>query len=381
MIRLRGEKHRALAGHPWVYANEIDGLYSAEDAESDTTDLYDNRGRFVASGVYNPQSQIIWRRYSFFREALDTSFVRNAMERAFMRRADCAVCRLIWSESDSLPGLVVDKYNDVLVMQTQTRALDARTPIIADLLNELLCPRALIVRNESRVRLLEGLTCHTYIYSGELGVDEGVCLDDIFFHIDYQGGQKTGLYLDQRENYRRVARYAQGRRVLDAFCNQGGFALFAARAGADMVRAIDSSGDVLGLLRKNAEANGLRQIETVEANVFDYFHQNRDERWDLVILDPPPFAPVKKRLDSAYRGYKEINLRAAQSLERGGILASFSCSHHIGLADFTDIVREAFADAGKSAHILEYLHQPPDHPILLDMPESEYLCGLIVETA
>jgi 23S rRNA (cytosine1962-C5)-methyltransferase len=379
-IQLRGERHRVLAGHPWVYANEIAG-FSAEDAETDTAALYDARGRFVASGVYNPQSQIVWRRYSFFEEELDAVFIQRALERAIARRGAESVCRLVWSESDALPGLVVDRYEDVLVMQTQTRALDARAPIIAEILCDLLHPRALIIRNESKVRLLEGLTCNTFVHSGELRSEESLRLNGIVFHIDYQNGQKTGLYLDQRENYQRVARYAQGKRVLDAFCNQGGFALFSARAGADMVRAIDSSESALHFLRKNAAANGFQRIETTEANVFDYFHQNRDERWDLVILDPPPFAPVKKRLDSAYRGYKELNLRAAQSLNRGGILASFSCSHHIGLADFTDIVRDAFADAGKSAHILEYLHQPPDHPILLDMPESEYLCGIIVEVA
>ncbi|MDR2734081.1 MAG: class I SAM-dependent rRNA methyltransferase [Spirochaetota bacterium] len=378
MIQLRGERHRVLAGHPWVYANEIAEPCSAEDA-GDTAALYDARGRFVASGIYNPRSQIVWRRYSFSSEDLDAVFIRRALLRALNRRAQNPVCRLVWSESDSLPGLTVDRYDDVLVLQAQTRALDARIPIIADILCDLLHPRALIVRNEAKVRALEGLSCHTYIHSGELRPEESVRIDGILFHIDFQNGQKTGLYLDQREHYGRAARYAAGRRVLDAFCNQGGFALFAARAGAGMVRAIDSSESALSLLRRNAEANGCARIETVVANVFDYFHQNRDERWDLVILDPPPFAPVKKRLDSAYRGYKELNLRAAQSLNRGGILMSFSCSHHIGLADFTEIVREAFSDAGKSAHILEYLHQPPDHPILLDMPESEYLCGLIVE--
>jgi len=395
-LRLRGERPRPAgdaaaalnpphrvralrAGHPWAYAGELEDL---PGGEADTAALYDERGRFVASGVYNPSSKIAWRRYSFSDQELDAAFLRLALERAIEYRARFGmgdVCRLVWAESDALPGLVVDRYGDILVIQALTRALDARLPLAADILRGLLNPRAIVVRNDAKVRALEGLPCHAFLQSGELWPDESVQIDGMRFCMDYLGGQKTGLYLDQREQYPRVARYAGGRRVLDAFSNQGGFALFAARAGAREVTAVDSSASALCALRKNAEANGIRQIEAREQNVFDFFHANKDERWDLIILDPPPFAPTKRQLQSAFRGYKELNLRAALSLERGGILASYSCSHHVGIAEFTEIVRSAFADAGRSAHVLEYVRQPPDHPILLEMPESEYFCGLVVQ--
>jgi 23S rRNA (cytosine1962-C5)-methyltransferase len=378
-----GEAPRVLAGHPWVFAGELAELpQGVPQSGGDTASLYDARGHFLGSGVYNPLSKIAWRRYSFSDEDLSCDFMRRALERAIHWREKFGMgdtCRLVWAESDALPGLIVDRYGDILVVQTQTRALDARLPVVTDVLQELLQPRAVIVRNESKVRALEGLSCEAFLQSGVLSPDECAAIDDVKFHIDFLDGQKTGLYLDQRGQYVRVARHAKGRRVLDAFCNQGGFALFAARGGAKAVTAVDSSEPALRLLRRNAKTNGLGQIEAVQANVFDFFHEHKDARWDLIILDPPPFAPAKKQVESALRGYKELNLRAAACLNRGGILATYSCSHHVGLSDFTEVVRSAFADAGRSAHILEYVHQPPDHPILLDMPESEYLSGLIVE--
>jgi 23S rRNA (cytosine1962-C5)-methyltransferase len=197
------------------------------------------------------------------------------------------------------------------------------------------------------------------------------------YWLDLQGGQKTGFYLDQVRQHPLVARFAEGARVLDAFCNQGSFALHAARAGAARVLGIDSSEEAVALARKNAEANGVAAEFTV-ANVFDHFSAAREETWDLIVLDPPPFARSKSALENALRGYKEINLRAMQRLAPGGVLATYSCSHHVTAEVFADMLASAAADAKRHVQVLEFCHQPPDHPVLVTMPESEYLRGMIL---
>ncbi len=392
---------RVLRGHPWVFANEVVELLPAEH-DGGVVECRDARGRFLGTGIYNSKSQIVWRRMSRDRVELDDAFLRAALARAIARRnvgrdlpippntewrgsATPPYRRLVWSESDDLPGVVVDQYGDTLVLQTQTLAMDRRREAIGALLVELVQPAEIILRNDAPIRRLEGLPLEVATRSGAPWTPRWMRIDGLEYWLDLQGGQKTGFYLDQRRQHTVVAGHvpglAPGRpagvRVLDAFCNQGPFALHCAKAGAVAVRGLDSAGEAVAQARRNAERNGLR-AEFQVANVFDYFTERRDETWDLIVLDPPPFARSKDTLAGAMRGYKEINLRAMQRLTPGGILATYSCSHHVQEADFRAMLAGAAADVKRRVQVLEFCHQPPDHPVLVTMPESEYLRGCIL---
>ena len=289
--------------------------------------------------------------------------------------------RLVWSESDDLPGVVVDQFGNALVVQVQTLAMAKCEALLGDLLMELLRPVEIIFRNDAPIRRLEGLPLEVRTHSGRPWEPRWVAIDGLDYWLDLQGGQKTGFYLDQRAQHTVVAKYCAGKRVLDAFCNQGPFALQAARAGAAQVLGLDSAEDAIAAARRNAERNGLR-AEFAVANVFDWFNEPAREGevpWDVIILDPPPFAKSKSALAGALRGYKEINLRALQRLAPGGVLATYTCSHHMHDAELRDVLAGAAADAKRKARVLEFCHQPPDHPVLLTMPESEYLRGYILQ--
>jgi 23S rRNA (cytosine1962-C5)-methyltransferase len=287
--------------------------------------------------------------------------------------------RLVWSESDELPGLVVDQFGDTLVAQIQTLAMEKRSTLISDLLAELTDAAEIIFRNDANIRKLEGLPIGVHTRSGRTWEPRWANIDGFDYWLDLQGGQKTGFYLDQRLQHAAVARYAAGRRVLDAFCNQGSFALHSARAGATRVLGLDSAFDAVSQGKKNAERNGV-SVDFQGANVFDWFTAQRDAApaWDLIILDPPPFAKSKSALEGALRGYKELNLRAMKSLAPDGVLATYTCSHHMQDAQLREVVGEAAADAKRRVHVLEFCHQPADHPVLVTMPESEYLRGYIL---
>ena len=375
-------KARALAGHPWVFANEVEALLPAE-RDGEVVECRDRLGRTLGSGIYNSKSQIVWRRFSRERVALDETWLRGALGRAVARRGGPTVGafrRLVWSESDDLPGLVVDQFGDTLVMQVQTLAMDRRTPLVLDLLAALLAPAEIIVRNDGNLRRLEGLPLETHTRSGQPWEPRWVRIDGLEYWLDLQHGQKTGFYLDQREQHAAVAKYCAGKRVLDAFCNQGPFALHAARAGASEVLGLDSAEDAIAAARRNAQRNGVKAAFEV-ANVFDRFNDTAsagDALWDVIVLDPPPFAKSKSALAGAFRGYKEINLRALQRLAPGGVLATYSCSHHMGDAELRGVLAEAAADAKRRVQVLEFCHQPADHPVLVTMPESEYLRGYIL---
>ncbi len=375
-LRLKpSNRPRVLRGHPWVFANEIERLLPAE-LDGEAVLCKDARGRLLGSGIYNSRSQIAWRRFARGIVALDEELLRSALASAISRRRDEAARRLVWSDSDGLPGLIVDQYGDLLAVQAVTLAMDKRLGLIGDLLHELLQPRDIVFRNDVSVRQREGLEEIIFTRSGNDLAPAWLDVGGVEFGIDLTRGQKTGLYLDQREEHRRVAAYAPGRRVLDAFCNQGGFALHAARAGAASVQGVDNSAEAIEQAERNAERNGLQADFTV-ANVFDFLRQT-DETWDLIVLDPPPFGKSRGELSGAARGYKEVNLRAMKQLSPGGILATYSCSHHFGAAEFLAVLGEAAADARREVRVLEFCHQPPDHPVLPGMPESEYLRGFIL---
>ncbi len=399
-----------LEGHPWVFANEVEALLPAEH-DGEVVECRDRTGRLLGTGIYNSKSQIVWRRLGRERVALDEAYLRGALTAAIARRdnvgrglqtppvqvpaagnagaagsGDPALHgvsglyrRLVWSESDGLPGVVADQFGDAIVLQIQTLAMDKRAAQIGDLLAELTGAKEIIFRNDSNLRRLEGLAMETHTRSGTPWEPRWVTIDGFDYWLDLQNGQKTGFYLDQRLQHRAVAKYCAGKRVLDAFCNQGSFALHAARAGAARVLGLDSAFDAIGQAKKNAERNGVT-AEFVGANVFDWFTAQRDAApaWDVIVLDPPPFAKSKSALENALRGYKELNLRAMKALTPGGVLATYTCSHHMHDTELRQVLAQAANDAKRRVHVLEWCHQPPDHPVLATMPESEYLRGYIL---
>jgi 23S rRNA (cytosine1962-C5)-methyltransferase len=372
-------KARVLSGHPWIFANEVEALLPP-DCDGEVVEGRDRAGRLLGYGLCNGRSQIVWRRLSRERVTLDEAFFRRALARAIARRPAAPCRRLVWSESDELPGLVVDQFETTLVVQIQTLALEKRSALIGDALQALLSPEEIVFRNDAPIRRLEGLPLETHTRSGRPWAPRWLSLDGCDYWVDLGGGQKTGFYLDQRAQHTAVARYCPGKRVLDAFCNQGSFGLHAAKAGAVHVLGLDSAPEAIAAAARNAERNGVR-AEFAVANVFDWLNDpaRADEPlWDVIVLDPPPFAKSKSALAGALRGYKEINLRALQRLAPGGILATYTCSYHMQDADLRGVLAEAAADTRRRVHVVEFCHQPADHPVLITMPESEYLRGYIL---
>jgi 23S rRNA (cytosine1962-C5)-methyltransferase len=370
---------RALQGHPWVFTNEVEAPLAPE-FDGEVVECRDRTGRFIGTGIHNSRSQIVWRRLSRDRVTLDADYLRGALTRAIARRAPESARRLVWSESDDLPGVVVDQFDDVVVVQLQTLAMERRAALIGDLLAELLRPAEVIFRNDAPIRRLEGLPLEVRTRSGRPWEARWVRIGGLEYWLDLQAGQKTGFYLDQRFQHSVVARHCAGARVLDAFCNQGAFALQAARAGALEVLGLDSAEDAVAAAQRNAERNGLK-AEFQVANVFDWFNdpaRGIEPLWDVIILDPPPFAKSRSALEGALRGYKEINLRAVKRLVPGGLLATYTCSHHMQDAELRHVLAEVAADSRRRLRVVEWAHQPTDHPVLATMPESEYLRGYLL---
>ena len=376
---------RLFHGHDWVYSSEILKTFG-NPAPGDVISLKDGRDQMLGSAIYNPVSQIVARRFSRRRQDLDADFFRRRIAQAIeyrrRRGVDPRLCRLVWSESDGLPGVIVDRYGDHLVLQTLTVAMDQRKPLIVEALVGLLSPVAVIERNDAPVRRAEGMELITGLLHGE-GASTAVEIemDGLRFSLDLLHGQKTGFYLDQVDNYRLVARMAAGRRVLDCFTNQGAFAMACAKAGAASVVAAEISADANAAARGNAVRNDLPGIEWREANVFDLLpsEERRGAQYDLIILDPPSFTKSKGKLDDALRGYKEIHLRALKLLSEDGLLATFCCSHHVSQTEFRQMIVDASVDARRSVRQLACYTQSVDHPVVPTLPETEYLQGYLFE--
>ncbi|MDR2512481.1 MAG: class I SAM-dependent rRNA methyltransferase [Puniceicoccales bacterium] len=383
-IRLKSQgQGRVLSGHPWAFAGEI-LPHRHSLADGDCAELYDAQGRLLGSGLWSGRSQIAWRRYSFASRPFDEVFIAEALRKAVERRLPGRFRRLVWSEADHLPGLVVDQFDGVLAVQALTAGVDRALPIITSWLSKNLGAEEIILRNDAPSRVHDGLALGVRTLSGRLLSPDWFRIEGVEYLLDLAGGQKTGFYLDQREQHLRVARLAQGRRVLDGFCNQGGFALQAARMGASSVLAIDSSEDCTLAVARNASRNSLdERIRPLRANMFDWFTQQRAGRdgvvFDLIVLDPPPFARNREAMDGALRGYKEINLRAMHMLAPGGILATYSCSQRVNTGMFMGMLGEAAVDTRRTVRVLEVTGQPMDHPVLLNFPESHYLKGAILQ--
>ncbi len=365
---------RVERGHPWVFRSDVvkDGGATA----GAIVRVAGVRGEPLGFALWSQRSEIRLRMLERG-EALAPSFLRDRIERALRWRATVAAgaeaYRVVHGEGDGLPSLVVDRYGDYLSVQTLSQGTERAKPQIVDALVELLKPRGIVERNDPKVRTLEGLAQTVSVLQGEVPERVEISEGDVRLAVDLREGQKTGLFLDQRENHLAARRYAKGR-VLDAFCYDGGFALQVAR-DAESVIAVDLSGEALARVKANAERNGLGNVETRDANVFDLLHEldKREERFDTVILDPPAFAKSRDAIPKATRGYKEINRRALRILKPGGCLVTCSCSYHIHEDDFEAILADAAADARVSVTVVEKRRQARDHPILLGVPETYYL--------
>ena len=313
-------------------------------------------------------------------EPIDKSFFRRRLIQAISLRErvvrDSNAYRLVFSEADLLPGLILDRYGPFLVMQMLSQGMERCRDLVVHCLEELLQPAGILARNDASVRTLEGLEREPAVVAGHIPERVPIEMNALKLEADLFRGQKTGAYLDQRENYVAAANHARGR-ILDCFTAAGGFALHLARR-ADSVEAIDSSAPALATAQANARANQIDNIQFRQADVFDFL-SGIERRYSMVVLDPPAFAKSRKQLDDAARGYKEINLRALRLLDAGGILVTCSCSHHVSEAMLLQIVAEAALDAGKTVRVLERRTQAADHPILLTVPETLYLKCLILE--
>ncbi len=376
-------RSRIFHGHDWVYSTEVIKAFGVP-TDGDEIALKSASDQFLGTAIYNSRSHIIARRFSRGRQELDAFLFRKRIEAALDYRRRHGInerlCRVVWSESDGLPGVIIDRYGDYVVLQTLTLAMDRRREIIVETVRELLQPKGIVERNDTNIRLAEGLEHRSGMLFGEPPGPFTVSIHGIECEIDLLHGQKTGLYLDQVPNYPPVAAYAQGRRVLDCFSNAGGFALACARAGAREVLAVDMNTECVAQIERNAARNQL-SVEARAANVFDLLKdfERRRETYDLIVLDPPSFTKTRGKLIEARRGYKEIHLRAFKLLAPGGILATFCCSHHVTAEFLLEVINDAAVDAHCSARILARFSQSLDHPISLGVPETEYLKGFLLE--
>ena len=373
------------AGHCWIYAGEIAKI-ATEAADGDPVDIRDHKERFLGRGLLNRNSKISVRRFTTQKEEIDQAFFRRRIEAALAYRrrvmADAATFRIVFSEGDQLPGLIIDKYGDHLVLQTLTLGIEQRKAWIMEIARDLFQPKAIIERNDVPSRRLEGLPESKGVLFGESDGKTTVAVGAARFEVNLLEDQKTGFFLDQADNYAEVALHCKGKRVLDCFSYHGGFALFAAQAGAKSVEAVEISDVAVAQARRNVEVNDLLgKIEFTCANAFDVLKKYDTEKrqFDMIVLDPPTFTRTKESVDGAVRGYKEINLRALKMLPAGGKLATFTCSHHIDAELFKAIVLDAAADAKKTLRLVKVLTQSRDHPILPAVPETEYLRGLLLE--
>jgi len=374
---------RVASGHPWIFTSDIVNVDGAQSGAA--VKVADQRGRALGTAHYSSASQIALRMLSHQVEEVGRDFYFKRLRAAEDHRRTVVphgvdAYRVVHGEADLLPALVVDRYGDYLVMQTLDQGMDAAKAEIADCLTEIFQPRGIVARNDVAVRSKEQLPLETTVLAGEIPNSVALKINGLTMHADLLHGQKTGIFLDQRENYRAAAQYARGGKALDCFTSTGGFALHLA-AKCESVEAVDSSENALATASANAVANEITNIHFHEADVFDLLasHASARRQYSLVVLDPPAFAKSRRNLDSAITGYKDINLRALRLLQPGGILVTCSCSHHLSEATLLELVAQASLDANRTLRVLERRTQSQDHPILLTVPETLYLKCLILE--
>jgi 23S rRNA (cytosine1962-C5)-methyltransferase len=378
----RKAAERIASGHPWIFDSDIGDRDGAQPGEA--VKVADSRGRPLGVAHYSSTSQITLRMLSRDVEPIGREFylrrLRAAEEhrRRVVRNSDAY--RVVHGEGDLLPALVVDRYREYLVVQTLDQGMDAAKHEIASCLEEIFHPRGIALRNDVAVRSKEQLPLETSTLAGEVPECVTVQMNGLTLRADLLHGQKTGIFLDQRENYLAAAHYARGGKALDCFTSSGGFALHLA-AKCESVEAVDSSETALATARANAAANSIHNVEFRQSDVFELLagYASAHRHFSMVVLDPPAFAKSRRNVEAAASGYKEINLRALRLLPPGGILVTCSCSHHVSEAMLLELVAQASLDAGRTLRVLERRTQSQDHPILLTVPETHYLKCLILE--
>lgn len=380
-----GKQRRIESGHPWVYQNEvrdIDGEYTP----GDIVEVVNSKGGFIGKGYINPKSQIIVRIMTRNRdEEINKDLFRRRIKDAWEYRQkviDTNACRVIFGEADFFPGLIVDKFGDYLVIQTLSLGIDLHKDSIVKVLKEVLNPKGIYERNDVPVRELEGMEMKKGFLSEPFDTTVKIIENGVNFYVDIENGQKTGYFLDQKENRAAIKDIVEGAKVLDCFCHTGSFSLHAGFYGAREVLGIDISEHAVEAARKNAELNNLQDVCKFEtANTFDKLRElhDSDKEYDVVILDPPAFTKSKSAIQGAARGYKDINMRAMKIIKSGGFLVTASCSQHMSPELFKEVIFDAAKDAKRTLRQVEYRSQAKDHPILWNSGETHYLKFFILQ--
>jgi 23S rRNA (cytosine1962-C5)-methyltransferase len=375
------EDRRITRGHPWVFSNELREL-PRELVSGELVDVHDASGKFIGRGYINPHSLIAVRILTRIQEEINVDFIRRRISTARELRTRLGFgesYRAVYSEGDGMPGLIVDKYANTIVIQSLTAGIDRLLDVISSVLREIFSPEAIVLRNDSGSRVLEGLPLEKRVIEGSISGPVTIEESGIVYRVDVLEGQKTGFFFDQRENRLALKDYVGGQRVLDCFCYVGAWSLSAAQFGASEVTGLDSSEKAISLASENAERNGLgAKFRT--ADVFDELRmlEKKRERFGCIILDPPAFVKSRAKVREALKGYKEINLRAMKLLEAGGTLVTCSCSHHINQDLFREMLIDAAFSAGRQAQLREMRSQARDHPVLLAVRETQYLkCAIL----
>lgn len=384
---------RILHGHDWVFSSEVLKVFG-NPTDGDVVSLKDGKDHLIGSAIYNSKSQIVARRFSRRKQDLDLDFfkrrITQAAEYRKRRNVDPKLCRVVWSESDGLPGVLIDRYGEYFTLQTLTLAMDMRKKIIANAIIDVFGAKNIIERDDAPIRRAEGLELQSGMLEGAapsgpitVEINESRVAGataPLQLEVDLFHGQKTGFYLDQTQNYEIVAQCAKGRRMLDCFTNQGGFALACARAEAAEVTGVEENSANIAAAKRNAARNHLK-VEWIEQDVFRFLRaaEKTHSQYDLIVLDPPSFTKTKGGLRDAIRGYRELHVRAFKLLSRDGLLTTFSCSHYVSENAFAQMIADALVDARRSARRLRRFEQAPDHPVVPTLPETEYFKGVLLE--
>jgi 23S rRNA (cytosine1962-C5)-methyltransferase len=375
IILKKNEEHRIAAGHQWVFSNEIASLRGTPEI-GEVVELLRHDQKFIGLGFYHPHSLIAFRFLTSAQEEIGFSFFEQRIQQALTLRQrlypGSETFRLAHGESDFLPGLIIDKYNEYISMQILSAGMDKYSEIICNVLEAIFHPKAIIARNDAAIRTLEELPLEKKVLRGNNGIT--IIDDGVKFEVDVLNGQKTGFFLDQRENRKAIHRYATGGTVLDCFCNEGGFALHAASAKAASARGVDISESAIVKAKVNARLNSA-DVEFEIGDVFETLKllNEKNKKFDMVILDPPSFTKSKKNIPAALRGYKDMNAAAMRLINAGGFLVSASCSHHITEDGFLSTIEQAAVKAKRNVQLLEFAGAAPDHPVIPAMPETKYL--------